>query len=373
MSQVGLTMSGGASHSPPPAKRSRFAVLIALIVVVGLIVAIGFFAYTKFFSPSPDFTGNGHGEVTVQIAKNASIPEMGQTLQDENVVKSSSAFVNAASDDARARNIQPGYYKMKLEMSAVSALGILADPANLISSRIVVPEGSRATKVIEIAAQATGISIDEFKAVLKDPRDLGLPVYAKNDPEGFLFPATYEFGPDSTATSVLAAMVRKYNEVAQSINLDAASAAIGKTPYEVLTIASLIQGEGLVADYTKISRVIYNRLECTLPICTLSRPQGDFINGRLQLDSTINYAQGTNDLNLSAAELAKDGPFNTNINRGLPPTPIDNPGVEALRAALQPADGKWLYFVSYPDFTRFTERFSEHEQALKEYAAKKGQ
>lgn len=365
MSQAGISLmqpreTGGG---PPRRKKSRVAVSVALIIVVVIVAGAAFVGYSMFLKPAPDYPGPGTGQVSVQIAKGEGIPSIGATLQRQDVVLSAEAFVKAASGDDRARGIQPGSYEMRLQMSAKEALDVLTNPANR-EGVVVIPEGARASRVAEIAAAATKIPLADFVAVMKNPKDLGLPAYAHNDVEGFLFPSTYDFASGASATTVLRTMVTKYKETAAGMSLEARAAAIGQSPYSILTIASIIEGEGLIADYPKISRVIYNRLACTLPTC-----KAEYIQGRLQMDSTLNYAQGTHDTNLSAAQLAADGPYNTHKNKGLPPTPIGNPGVKAIDAALDPAPGNWLYFVSDPKFTQFSDTFAQQQEAEKKWRA----
>ncbi|MEI8080222.1 MAG: endolytic transglycosylase MltG [Actinomycetes bacterium] len=173
-------MSHDVDENAPAPKRSKVAVIIALVVVVCLLGAVGYFGYTKFLAKGPDYTGEGHGEVTIQIAKGQSIPSMAEDLAKENVVKSAQAFVEAASGDARARGIQVGYYKMKLEMSAASALDLLTDPDNLLQGNVLVVEGAGMVEVIAEASKATKIPLADFQAVLKNPKAIGLPAYAGN-------------------------------------------------------------------------------------------------------------------------------------------------------------------------------------------------
>jgi len=356
VSQVGLAMSHDTEEKPAPPKRSRLAVVIAVVVVVALIGAVGYFGYTKFLAKGPDYSGDGHGEVTIQIVKGQSIPSMGDELVKANVVKSAQAFVEAASADARARGIQVGYYKMKLEMSAASALDLLTDPDNLMQGNVLVVEGAGMLEVIVEASKATKIPLADFQAVLKNPKGIGLPAYAGNNAEGFLFPATYSFGPDATATSVLTAMVTKFKEVAASINLDARAAARGRKPYDIVKIASIEEKEGFENYFSQISQVIYNRLA---------------VHEILGMDSTVNYGLGISVEQLTADQKLVDTPYNTFRHQGLPPTPISNPGKAALEAALEPAIGTWMYFLSIPGTKemRFSTSAAQFERDKKDMQA----
>lgn len=368
MSQVGLTMTEGAPAGKPPGhKRSGAAVWIAILVVIGLIVGAGAVAYAMFLKPPPDYEGSGTGTVIVKINPGDSIPAIANTLASKDVVKSADAFVRAASDDPKAKSIQAGVYKMKLQMSAQAALDLLTNP-NSKSGVVQVTEGMRANKIAQLASDATGVPLPEFEKVIANPSNIGLPSWSNNHIEGFLFPATYDFEPKTSPTVVFKAMVTKFKEYAASINLERQAAASGQSPYDVLKVASILEAESRPADFAKVARVIDNRIACTLPAC-----KAEYIQGRLQMDSTINYAQNTSDLNLSKAELSADGPYNTYKNKGLPPTPIGNPGAEAIEAALNPAPGNWLYFVSDQGFSDFSDTFAQHKVAEEKWRASKGQ
>jgi UPF0755 protein len=131
--------------------------------------------------------------------------------------------------------------------------------------------------------------------------------------------------------------------------------------YQAVTIASIVQAEAATrADMGKVARVVFNRLERGMP---------------LQMDSTINYALGRSTLRTTASDTRIDSPYNSYQRMGLPPTPIDNPGEEAMRAAINPPPGDWLYFVTVrPGDTRFTADYVEHQRNVAEFNAhqKKG-
>jgi len=348
MSQLGLTMTNHSdSDAPKPGrKRSRAAVWIALLTVLVLVAGGIGAAYFFVFKSAPDYAGPGQGEVTVQVSQGQSIPAIANELKAKDVVLSAQAFVDAASGDDRARGIQAGFFKMKEQMSAAGALGVLSDPANLIQRVVVVPEGAMATEIAQAAADATKIPVEQFDALFKNPNALGLPSYAKNNVEGYLFPATYDFGPDATATSIFKAMVDKFKSVAAEIDLVKRAAAINQSPHDIVTVASILEKEGYENYFAQISRTIYNRLAVPM---------------RLQLDSTVNYGLGTSQEELTGAQLKQDSPYNTYLRDGLPPTPINSPGQAALVAALEPAPGDWLYFLSIPGTKemRFTNSYKE--------------
>jgi UPF0755 protein len=344
-----------APHEPRR-RRSRLAPLIAGVAVL-VLAAAAVWAGLSYFKGAADYPGPGSGEVVVKIQPGDTATRIGDTLAAADVVASAKAFVAAATSDPNSSSIQPGQYKLLKQMKASDALALLLDPASRLTDRVVVPEGTQARQIVEIVAKATGIPPADLTAVLKQPTALGLPEYAKGNPEGFLFPATYELEPGISAEQALEPMVRRYDQAAATVDLVQRAAAVGRTPYEVLIVASLVQAEGQPADFTKVARVIYNRLE-----------QGM----KLQLDATVNYALGRSTLKLTNQDIAVNSPYNTYQVTGLPPTPINSPGEQALEAALAPATGDWLYYVTVNPTTgetKFTSSYSEFLKFKAEFEA----
>jgi UPF0755 protein len=186
---------------------------------------------------------------------------------------------------------------------------------------------------------------------------IGLPSYAHGNPEGYLVPATYDIPPNATAASVLAAMVDRFKQEAASLHLEQQAQQLGRSPHDVVVVASLVQSEAkLKRDFAKVSRVIYNRLDKHM---------------KLQLDSTVHYATGSvGRVGTTDAERGSSSPYNTYVHLGLPPTPISAPGGDALQAALHPASGSWLYFVTTnPDtgLTKFATSYAEHLKHVQEF------
>lgn len=353
----------GAGTPTPPHNSHRTLKLVGggfLALVLIAIAAIAALAlFNRASAPSAtDYSGEGEGAVTVTIPGGATVTDIGTELTDQGVVASTQAFVNAAAADPSATSLQPGTYELREQMSAASALALLKDPASRIVNKFTIPEGTRLTRVLTIASEATGIPISDFETALEDPTALGLVPWANGNAEGFLYPATYEYNDDSTAQGLLQQMVAAFNSVSAEIDLEGRAAANGLDPYEVVIKASLVEAEGIPEDFPKVSRVIYNRLEQGMP---------------LQFDSTSNYASDSSNIQLSEAQLAEDTPFNTYLNNGLIPTPINQPGRAALEAALDPEPGPWIYFVATdPDakITKFTDNYDEHLRNVDEMFAK---
>lgn len=337
----------------PPSRNAnswskRVVVAAGLISVLAIIY--GIFSLFGGGSESNDYEGSGTGSVNITVNRGESLTQIGNTLQAAGVVKSVESFTAAAANNEASTSIGPGTYSMQSQMSGESALALMLDPASRAASRLVLPEGLRLDETVGISASATGLPATDFDEVLDNPDALALPGWAQNRPEGFMFPATYDLVGDENAESILSALVKRFKQSASSIDLEAKSAQVGRSPYEILTVASLLEGEVIPEDFAKVAAVVYNRLEADMP---------------LQFDSTVSYALGVDELELSADQLNTDSPYNTYKVKGLPPTPINSPGESALEAALAPAKGKWLYFVTVNPDTGQTKFAKTYERFLK--------
>jgi UPF0755 protein len=354
VSQVGIGMQEEAAH----VRRGRRATLVALLLVVGMLLGLflgGRYLLGRLFAGPEDFPGPGTGEVVVEVEAGDSATAIGRTLEAEGVVASTAAFRDVAAADTRSSSIQPGFYAMREQMRAADALALMLDPASRVEAQVTVPEGLPLPRILDILAESTDIPREDFAAVLAQPESLDLPAWTGGNPDGVLFPATYTVAPDADAADVLDLMVRRFEQAAAETGLEAGSATF--TPYELLTIASLIEAEAPAEAMPEVSRVIHNRIAQSM---------------RLQLDSTVNYATGKTGITTTEQDRATDSPYNTYASDGLPPGPINSPGAAAMAAARTPAEGRWLYFVTVnPDTgeTRFAETPEEHQANVEEFRA----
>ncbi|MFG2072962.1 endolytic transglycosylase MltG [Nonomuraea maritima] len=317
--------------------RGRFvAPLLAFVVLAGILGSGGYYGYhwiNDAITPD-DYTGQGTDEIVIEIKDGQSASDVAVELERQGVVASARAFANAIANAQKSDKLQPGEYKMRRQMSAVAAVALLDPDKRLVNDPVTIKEGLRLSDTLKTLAKATGKPLKEFEAAAKDAGDLDLPSYAKGKLEGYVFPATYEFEPKTTPKEMLAAMVQRFRQTAKSVELEDGAKALGHTPHEIMTIASIVQAEaGRAEDMRKIARVIYNRLEHN-PAMTLS------------MDSTVMYALNKYGTYATHAELETKSRYNTYKYTGLPPGPIANPGDHAIEAALNPADGPWLFFVA---------------------------
>jgi len=358
---------GGARRKKKRGFAGCLAVIVALAVVVGgayLVGTKGFHYLKDHLTQADDYPGPGHGKVLFEVKSGDSTTTIGRNLKSDGVVASVDAFLSAAHG---AKGIQVGYYQLKKKMSADEAFKILNDPDNIIKDTVTIPEGLRAVDIVKILAAKTKYSVADFDAALKNTAALGLPSYANGNPEGYLFPSTYPFGPTEKPIDMLTDMVTRWKQAASDDGLVKGAQRIGKTPAEVMTIASLIQAEGRGSDMPKVSRVIYNRLD--------GPGSKEGTNGLLQIDATVNYAlHRTGVVAVTTDETQNtQSPYNTYLHPGLPPGPIDSPGDAAIKAALNPAPGPWYYYltvnlrtgltkfgVTYQDFLGFKQEYAQY-------------
>jgi UPF0755 protein len=298
-----------------------------------------------------DYTGQGTGSVQVRVAEGDTLSDIGSTLVEADVIASVGPFVDAAESRPAATGIQPGLYGMRLQMSGAAALDLLLDPATRLFSRVTIPEGFTVADVLDRLAAETETPIEELQAAAADPAALGLPAYANGQLEGFLFPATYDFEPGTTAVEMLREMVGQFTTVAGRLQLEQRAAAAGLSAYDVVTVASMVQSETrLDEERPDVAQVIYNRLSEGIP---------------LGIDATLAFGLDKSGNDLTVSDLQTDGPYNTRIRTGLPPTPISSPGEASLEAALQPSTGDLLYYVleSQEGAHFFTSSYDEFVEA----------
>lgn len=350
-------------------RRGGGACLVASLVLVAGAAGGGYYAYTFWqerFGPPADFTGSGTASVQVEIPKNAGLAEMGNLLKKAGVVKSTQAFIDAAGEHPKGKAIQPGVYPMKKEMSAKAAVELMTDPANLNS--LTIAEGKRAVQVYELIDTKLQLDPGTTADVAKAEADkLGLPDWADDDKnikdplEGFLYPARYDIGEKTKPEDVLKQMVARSKQEYEKHDLEESADKLGlDSPLDVVTVASLVQAEGITHDdFKKMSSVVYNRL----------KPTNTATNQKLEFDSAFNYLKNESEIDISTSEIRSNpDPYNTYFHRGLPPGPIGNPGADALNAAKAPDRGGWMFFVSIDGkTTEFTKTLAEHEKLVDEF------
>ncbi|MGV8969403.1 MAG: endolytic transglycosylase MltG [Microbacteriaceae bacterium] len=348
----------GTNSQHKPKRKRKLGWLWALLTVVVLGVSAATAVWVVFedevrevmgWQLPIDYEGSGNGEEVDIVIQSGEIGEdIARSLYESGVTMTFESFYRLLLVQDPPASFQPGTYSLQKQMSAQSALDALLNPENRIVARAVIPEGTTLPTLLGRVADATGVPLEELTAASTDFESLGLPADLPSL-EGYLFPATYTFDPGLSAQQLLQVMVDRMN---QSL---AAAGVSDDQRHDVLTMAALIQKEGgSVNDFAQVSRVFANRIE-----------QGML----LQSDATVSYGSGSTSIFTSDAERADaSNPYNTYANPGLPIGPISAPGDAAINAALNPADGPWLFFVLVNGITGetvFSSTLSEHNAAVR--------
>ena len=317
---------------------------LALAAIFILALTYALFAFRTQSSAVPDFPvrviTEADPEIVIEIPMGASGSEIAEILFRKGVVKSSLAYFRTAIANPSSQQTSPGAHRLTLEISALQALEQLLDSTR-IPNLLKIFEGAWKSEIIESMSRY-GFSKRDIDTAFDT---LILP-FGFTSAEGLLFPAQYSFPAGTTASQVAQAMVNRFKS--EKTGQEILNATGEYSPLQLLTIASIVQAEGDTENFTKVSRVIRNRLEISMP---------------LQMDSTVNYIKKSRgEIFVSTSSTLIKSPYNTYQRYGLPPAPIGSPGIAAMNAALHPVAGDWLYFITVaPGDTRFT---SSHDQFL---------
>lgn len=346
-------------HSKKEKKKRRTGCLVALVIllaILGGLTAGGFWVWNTYGDKISDVMGWGPpedweagiatGEVFVTIRDGDTGAPVSTALYEAGVTRTENVFYDYLVDENIAVTFYPGVYKLQEKMTAQAALEAIQDPANKAENTASVPEGSTLEQMLPLIADGLAMPVEDFQAAVENPSTYGV---AADSLEGWLFPAVYTFDPDVTAEQVIRRMVDRTRESLASADVPEADAQ------RILTIASIIQREGRADDFDKVSRVIQNRLDDGM---------------KLQMDSTAQFGYGELHAGVvSTSEEAQfdDNPWNTYVIDGLPKGPIATASDAAIDAAMHPADGPWLYFVTINPQTGetvFSTTYEEHQAAI---------
>lgn len=312
--------------------RRLIVALLSGVLITGLAISIH-----NAYLLNDYLTSTSASKAEILIEDGDTGVKISQKLYDAGVIKAAKVFYKIALNQKRANSISPGIHEIDLKISAQAALEQLLDPTR---NRGVFRfnEGLRKIEILDLLVKSK-LVVGQLSPTIK-PAD----IFKTNNLEGFLFPANYSFAPATTTDQAIMQMLERFNLAAKTSKIDQ---GYGKfSPFDLVTIASIVQAEGDVQDFTKIAQVIYNRLKIGMP---------------LQMNTTIEYAANLRGkIRLPYKQLEINSRYNTYKYQGLPPGPIGNPGQAALEAAVNPQIGDWLYFITVkPQETRFTKSITE--------------
>ncbi|MFW6774744.1 endolytic transglycosylase MltG [Nocardioides sp. CPCC 205120] len=363
----------GGSRRAKKKRKPVGCLLVALVLVVafagGLYLGVSWVADRLNGGGEPeDFEGVASveecatsGEVEITVPPGYVGSDIGRLLVDEGVVASSGAFTSAVGSGS----VRDGTRTMCEGMSGAQAAELMTN-ADYIGggNGITITAGKTKEQTLALLAEATGVPVEDFTAAAEDPA-IGLPEGANGDVEGYLFPDSYDFGPEPTAVSILTQMVERSKEVAAEAGLTD-DAVPGYTQHELLTLASIIEKEVLLPDErAAVAEVVYDRLEGA---CVAEGVPA----GMLQMDSTVNYllGAGTGTPDTTAEDRQIDSPYNTYRYPGLPPGPIASPGRASMEGAVDPTDEGYCFFVASgrdSGESLFAATYQEHLRNVDEY------
>ncbi|HUR78246.1 MAG TPA: endolytic transglycosylase MltG [Acidimicrobiales bacterium] len=324
---------------------------LALILVVAFLIAGG--AAFIWYQRQVDPPGKPGKLTSVVIPQGSAEATIAAILDDKGIITSARVFKVYLR--LHPGELKAGMYSLRQRSSMGDVVGALDLGPKTTFHRLTIPEGFRLKQIAERVDKLPGKSGEAFLAAAASGRVRSeFQPAGSNSLEGLVFPDTYFIEDKNDEEQILARMVSKFDEVARAEGLSAGNA--NYNAYQTLVIASLVESEGKVAeDRPKIAQVIYNRLKVGMP---------------LQIDATVIYARGGRrpDGRVLFSDLEVDSPYNTYKVKGLPPTPISATGRAAIRAALKPTDGPWLFYVKYQEdgTHKFTVTLAEHNAAIRD-------
>lgn len=325
----------------------------AVIIVLSALVVLGTHLYITFFTPA---SAGDKSIQTIYIPKGTSFRVVAASLERSGIIRDSGTLERAASFLGAYKKIKAGEYELSSSMTPVEILNILVE-GRVKKYLVTIPEGFNIKEIAATLNAAGLVETDEFLEKAMDRAYVQRLGFSGQTLEGYLFPDTYIFTKGMSVDEMISKMAGRFRSVYQSEFEELARRK--KMPIEkLLTLASIIEKETGVADERPlISSVFHNRLKKGI---------------RLQSDPTVIYGLKDFNGNLTRTHLRTKTPYNTYMNYGLPPGPIANPGKEAIRAALNPTDGDYLYFVSRNDGTHYFSRsLKEHNKAVDEFQRKR--
>ncbi len=329
-------------------------------------------AETSLDSLSDVPLSNDPTPIMFTVRRGESAKSISQRLEQEHIIRNSFFFSTLAQLKGVENDLKAGDYELRADMRPSEILARLQQGVSR-GWRVVIPEGWRTAQIADLLAQESVMDRAAFlQAAGKGSVDpaYGRPVGASV--EGYLFPDTYFFPYDSRPDEIIGLMVRNFDRRLDPALRQRANER-GQTIHQVLTLASIVEREAVVAsERPLIASVYYNRIKAKMPLQADPTVQYAVAGGTARPGATPEAKPEGKDgywkKELTMDDLASDSPYNTYKVVGLPPGPIANPGLASIRAVLEPADSDYLFFVAKPDGSHaFAPTFEEHLQNVQKY------
>lgn len=326
------------------AVNNKFINKINLVIILLVIPLLSFYLVScSLFKGAEKEEVTAGVEVEFEIKEGMTLKEIASLLEEKGIIDNAFLFRLFVEQRDKEKSLIPGIYTIETNSEYEKVLDKIAAGTPVVTYKFIIPEGYTVKQIIERVAQE--IPFIEYKD-LEEAVDIGNYSYDylkdAESLEGFLFPKTYEITIDYSARDIIEMMLAQYQFETGSLDYSFTEDK-GFTRYDILIIASMIEKEAYVPkERALISAVIHNRLD---------------INMALGIDATLCYFLDKWDGNLTETDLEIDTEYNTRLYTGLPPTPICNPGLASIEAALNPADVDFLYYV-VDDPVRHTHHFS---------------
>jgi len=325
--------------------RSWHPYLLSFLVLISIYsLSIAMFNSIPLKSPNSD--------ITILIPKGSSFSQITDTLEINNIISNRKLFYWTAKLKKKTNSLKAGYFNLKNAKSYSQLINILSTSQN-ITVRITIPEGLQAREIAKLLSKKIDIEVADFILLLKNKSLLKKYNIKADNLEGYLFPDTYEFYKTESARQVITKLIDHFfSKLDRPLQKEIYNS--GRNVNEVLTLASLIEGECMIDSERPLVASLYlNRLEK---------------NMRLEADPTIQYIIPDGPRRLLKKDLYIESPYNTYRHRGLPPGPINNPGFKSILAAIYPSQTNYLYMVAAGDGSHsFTYSYDQFLRAKRKF------
>ncbi|MGL5506423.1 MAG: endolytic transglycosylase MltG [Paraclostridium sp.] len=328
--------------------------VIGLTIVILILLSIGY----VYIQIGP-YNKNNKKDIIVEIPNGSTLTQVSSILEENKLIKNKLLFKLVSKFKEDNNGVKAGKYLLSQKYSNSEILDILISGKIYNDGiKVTIPEGSTYKEVIKYLTNKNIGNAETYEELINNPEEFyeEYPFLNEKDItnlEGFLYPETYYFDKDLSEKEVIASMLKRFSEVYTN-ELKEKQEKMGLTLQEVVNMASIIEKEAVKdVDRPKIAGVFYNRLDIEMP---------------LQSDATIQYIFEERKKIVSYSDLKIDSPYNSYLNKGLPPTPISSPGIKSIEAALYPEANDYLYFVATVEGSNnYSKTYEEHLKYVKEY------